>query len=193
MREIALFVEDYTHRQVIGALVQRIASECNISIRLDWRNAVGGHGKVASELDHYMRDLKRQGSPWPDLIIVATDANCKGLNDRGKEISRPDAPAPLLLAIPDLHIERWLLLDGSAFKTVFGKGCEAPDLKCDRGRYKHLLIEAVRAAGYLPNLGGIEYAEDIVHHMDIGRAARADRSFRRFVEHLNDTFQGWQP
>ena len=193
MREIALFVEDYAHQQVIGSLVRRIAAECHIEMRLDWRNAVGGHGKVIAELNDYMRDLKRQGSPWPDLIIVATDANCKGLNDRGKEISRPDAPAPMLLAIPDPHVERWLLLDGAAFKTVFGRGCEAPDLKCDRDRYKQLLIEAILATGYLPNLGGIEYAEDILHHMDIDRAARSDRSFQRFVEHLNNTFQGWQP
>lgn len=29
MREIALFVEDYAHQQIIGALVLRIAVECN--------------------------------------------------------------------------------------------------------------------------------------------------------------------
>ena len=33
MREIALFVEDYAHEQVIGALVCRIAEEYNIPIR----------------------------------------------------------------------------------------------------------------------------------------------------------------
>jgi hypothetical protein len=46
MREIALFVEDHAHRQVIGALVQRIAEESDVAIQLDWRNAVGGHGKI---------------------------------------------------------------------------------------------------------------------------------------------------
>ena len=25
--------------------------------------------------------------------------------------------------VPEPHIERWLLLDSEAFKTVFGKGC----------------------------------------------------------------------
>ncbi len=86
MREVALFVEDYAHQQVIGALVQRIAVECNIAVRLNWRSAVGGHGKVIAEFNDYLRDLKRQRSPSPDLIIVATDANCKGLNERRKEI-----------------------------------------------------------------------------------------------------------
>jgi len=194
MREIALFVEDYAHRQVIGALVQRIAEECEIAIHLDWRNAVGGHGKVIAELNDYMRDLRRQGGPWPDLIVVATDANCKGINERTREIGGRDEPAPMILAIPDPHIERWLLLDGAAFKTVFGQGCSAPNRKCSRNRYKQLLIEAICAAGHTPILGGLEYAEDIVHHMDIDRAARADRSrsLRHFVEELRNMFQSWQ-
>ncbi len=192
MREIALFVEDYAHRQVIGALVRRIAVEYNIPIRLDWRNAVGGHGKVIAELDDYLRDLKRQGSPWPDLIVVATDANCKGLNERTREIVPQDAPAPMILAIPDPHIERWLLLDGAAFRAVFGRGCDAPDQKCARDRYKQLLIEAIYATGTTPRIGGIEYAEDIIQKININRAARVDRSFNRFVSDLRNTFRGWQ-
>ena len=192
MREIALFVEDDAHQQVLGALVRRVATDCNVAVRLDWRSAVGGHGKVVAEFDDYMRDLRRQGSPSPDMIIVATDANCKGLNERAKEIGKPDAPAPMVLAIPDPHIERWLLLDGAAFKAVLGTGCDAPDQKCDRGRYKQRLIEAIHAAGTTPLLGGIEYAEDIVRAMDIDRASRQDRSFKRFVEDLRDRFRGWQ-
>lgn len=192
MREIALFVEDYAHRQVIGALVQRIAEECEIAIHLDWRNAVRGHGKVIAELNDYMRDLKRQGGPWPDLIVVATDANCKGINERTREIGGRDEPAPMILAIPDPHIERWLLLDGAAFKTVFGKGCDAPDQKCDRNRYKQRLIEAIHATGTIPILGGIEYAEDIVQQININRVTQVDRSFRHFVEELRDMFQSWQ-
>ena len=74
MREIALFVEDYAHRQVIGALVQRIAEKCEIAIHLDWRNAVGGHGKVIAELNDYMRDLRRQGGPWPDVLRLRLPA-----------------------------------------------------------------------------------------------------------------------
>ena len=193
MREIALFVEDYAHQQIIGALVRRISVEYNTAIRLDWRVAVGGHGKVITELNDYMRDLKQQGSPWPDLIVVATDANCKGLNERAREIVVRDDLAPMILAIPDPHIERWLLLDGAAFKAVFGKGCDAPDQKCDRGRYKQRLIEAIYATGTIPRLGGIEYAEDIVEQININRAERVDRSFRRFVADLRNTFQGWQP
>lgn len=192
MREIALFVEDYGHQEIIGALVQRLARDSDLKVRLDWRSARHGHGMVANELKDYLRDLKQQGGRLPDLIIVATDANCKNLNDRIKELQDPDAPAPMILAVPDPHIERWLLLDGAAFKAVFEKGCDAPDQKCNRDRYKKHLIDAIRDAGVIPNLGGIEFADEIMRHMDIDRAARADRSLKRFIDHLRSTFQQWQ-
>lgn len=191
MAEIALFVEDDAHRQIIGPLVNRIAEEHAARIRLNWRSAVRGHGKVVQELRAYLRDLVRQGAPWPDVIVVATDANCDGLNDRVREIGQyfGEARAPVVLAIPDPHVERWLLLDGAAFRAAVGKGCDAPDHKCDRNRYKQRLIEAVRDAGVTPILGGLEYAEDIVRKMDIDRAARADKSFARFATDLRAALQ----
>ena len=191
MREIALFVEDYAHRQFVGALVERIAQERGIDIRLDWRNATDGHGKVVQEFARYVRDLERQADRPPDLIVVATDANCRGLNKRAREFPDDAVPTPLVRAIPDPHVERWLLLDGAAFKRAVGQGCDAPDQKCDRGRYKRLLVEAIRAAGIAPSLGGVEFAEDIAREMDLARAAQADRSFKRFVDALDGVFRGW--
>ena len=190
MREIALFVEDSAHRQIIGALVRRLAEECGVDARLEWRSAVRGHGRVVRELGDYLRDLGRQGGRLPDLIVVATDANCGGFAERAREIGSRSAPAPMVLAIPDPHVERWLLLDGAAFKAVFGRGCAAPDFKCSRDRYKQILTEAIRTAGVIPSLGGIEYADDIVRHMDIDRAARADRSFARFVDAIRAALPG---
>lgn len=190
MRDVALFVEDYAHRQFVGALVERLAGEHGVAMRLDWRNARGGHGKAAAEFHRYLRDLERQGGHPPNLIVVATDANCIGPNARAEEFSAA-APAPIVRAIPDPHIERWLLLDGAAFKRVFGRGCEAPDSKCERGRYKRLLTEAIRAAGVAPSLGGMEFAEDVVREIDLARAARADRSFARFVDALDAVFRAW--
>jgi hypothetical protein len=192
MREITLFVEDYAHQQVIGALLRRLAQDSRVDVQLEWRSARHGHGKVVQEFDEFMRDLTRQGGQLPDMIIVATDANCKGLNERTRELQRPQSPAPVILAIPDPHIERWLLLDGAAFKAVFGRGCDAPDQKCSRDRYKELLIDEIQAAGISPSLGGIEFAEDIVNSLNIGRAARADQSFKRFVDSLNAAFQTWK-
>ena len=195
MRDVALFVEDDAHRQIIGPLVERIAEDQHVAIRLDWRTAVRGHGRVVQELRDYLRDLERTGdAAFPHLIIVATDANCAGLTQRAQQL-RPhtqDASAPVVLAIPDPHVERWLLLDGAAFKTAVGHGCSAPDQKCDRNRYKQRLIEAIRDAGVTPILGGLEYAEDIVREMDIDRAAQADKSFGRFVDRLRAAFRAWE-
>ena len=188
MCEVALFVEDSAHQKVIGALLRRVADESGLTVWLDWRNAVGGRGRVVQELKRYLKDLTTQGG-HPDLIVVATDANCIGLQQRVREVDASAAASPVVLAVPDPHIERWLLLDSAAFKSVFGKGCDAPDKKCDRGRYKHQLFEAVRATGVVPQLGGIQYAEDIVQHMDIERAARADPSFSRFVNELRRAFR----
>lgn len=192
MLSVALFVEDFAHQKVIGALVQRIGAECAVDVHPDWRSRVQGHGKVIAELKDFLRDLERQGSPRPDLLIIASDANCKGFNERSREIGRLEAQTPVVLAIPDPHVERWLLLDGAAFKAVFGRGCQAPDRKCSRERYKEILIEEIHAAGGTPILGGIEYAEDIVRQMDIDRAARADDALRRFVEDLRSALRSWR-
>ena len=194
MREVALFGEDRAHQLVVGALLRRLAEEHRVEVSLVWRQAYGGHRRVKHELNDYLRALHRNREPLPDLVVVATDANCKGLNERMREVSNPNAQMPpTVLAIPDPHVERWLLLDGAAFKTVLGQGCRAPDRKCDRDRYKQRLVEAIQAAGVEPILGGIEYAEDIIRHLDIGRAARADTSFRRFVNALRNEVQRWQP
>ena len=191
MYEIALFVEDNAHRQVIGALVQRVADQHGITVELRWRNAVRGYGRVVQELANFLRDMRRQGAPWPDLIVAATDANCQGFNARIASIGNLNFPAPLIVAVPDPHIERWLLLDGAAFREVFGRGCRAPDQKCSRDRYRQKLADAIHQAGVEPILGGIEYAADIVRHMDLDRAARADTSLQRFLDHLSAIFRGW--
>ena len=191
MHEIALFVEDNAHQQVVGALVERLAEEHGISVRLRWYSAVRGYGRVVQELSDYLRDMERQGAPWPDLIVAATDANCHGANARIASFGRLQVPAPVVLAVPDPHVERWLLLDGAAFRRVFGRGCQAPDQKCSRDRYKQLLTSAIFQAGVVPILGGIEYAAEVVQHMDVDRAMRADRSLQRFVEQLRDIFRGW--
>lgn len=186
---VAAFVEDFAHRQVIGALINRVAEEFGIEIELDWRNARRGHGQVVREFKEYLRDLRRQGS-LPDLVVIGTDANCKGLVDRSAQIPVDDSPVAVVLAIPDPHIERWLLLDGAAFKAILGHGCRAPDQKCARNRYKEALIRAILDAGVTPSLGGIEFAADIIQEMDLNRAASADPSLRRFLDDLRHAFRG---
>ena len=97
--------------------------------------------------------------------------------------------ARVICAVPDPHIERWLLVDSAAFKSVLGRGCAAPDQKCEKARYKRLLIEAIRQAGIIPNLGGIEFAADIVAAMNLARASRLDPSLKPFLDELKTVFR----
>ncbi len=193
MREVVMFAEDFGHEAVIGALLDRHAREFEVQITLNKYSVRGGHGQAVSEFKKYLCDLKRSSSPQPDLLVVAIDSNCRGFNDCYKELESivQDLPIPRLLAIPDPHIERWLLLDSAAFKAALGKGCNAPDLKCDRARYKTLLTQAVREAGLTPLIGGIEHAEDIISAMDLRRMRKGDRSLAKFLEDRGHIFQEW--
>jgi hypothetical protein len=195
MRRIVLFVEDFAHEVLLKSLIQRLADLQSVSIGgPEVRSARGGHGRVLSELDRYLRDVRRGRQIAPDLLVVGTDSNCKGLLTRRQEVEDVAAKyhLPLICAIPDPHIERWLLLDSAAFKTVLGKGCDAPDRKCERDRYKHLLINAIRNAGVTPLLGGIEHAEDIVNQMNLSRLEKNDESFGKFLKALRDQFNEWK-
>ncbi len=194
MREIALFVEDYAHKEFLAALLQRLAQESGVDVRLDWRSARRGHGAVVNELKQFLRDLIRGRDSMPDLIVVATDANCKGLVERLRQIVEVTAKTavPTVCAVPDPHVERWLLADSAAFKEVFGRGCAAPDMKCERSRYKKLLVDAIRGSGVTPSLGGIEFADDIVNAMDLTRAAGVDASLGRFIDEMRAVIKGWQ-
>jgi hypothetical protein len=194
MHEIALFVEDFAHKEFLTALLHRIADECRIDIRLDWRNVRRGHGAVVHELKQFLRDLQRERVALPDLVVVATDANCMGLSERLKQINEVTSKVrmPSICAVPDPHLERWLLLDSKAFKSVLGRGCSAPDHKCEKARFKKMLIDAVLTSGVTPGIGGIEFAKDIVQAMDFDRAGKADASFARVIKELRDHFNAWR-
>lgn len=188
----ALFLEDLAHERLVKALVNRLASENQASVDFRTFNARGGHGKAVSELKQFLDDLQKGNRlGFPDMIIVAIDANCKGLNDARKGIDRQIPPAFANItayAIPDPHIERWMLLDPAAFKMALGTGCKAPDKKCDKDRYKVLLANAVQEAGITPLLGGLEHADDVVAYMDITAVKANDRSFKHFIDDLQGQF-----
>lgn len=195
MPEIALFVEDAGHEAVIKSLVFRFASLYQIEVKLNLYSVRGGHGKVINELRQFLRDVERGTLRLPDLLIVAIDANCRGYSEKYGEIKSITDEFSLtsitICAIPDPHIERWLLLDSAAFKTVLGKGCQAPNQKCERDRYKRLLIEAVRNTGRTPLLGGMEHAENLMNAIDLDRIITTDDSFGRFIQELHRQFKQW--
>ena len=105
----------------------------------------------------------------------------------------PDDFAHLVIsAIPDPHIERWLLLDSAAFRTVFGRGCPAPDQRCEQDRYKRLLLNAIHEAGIDISSTDIEYMADLVREMNLQRMGQTDSSIGRLLEALQRQFRTWQ-
>ncbi|MYB94165.1 DUF4276 family protein [Candidatus Poribacteria bacterium] len=194
MRNTNLFVEDVAHEDFLTALIQRLADAHNIEINITASSVRGGHGKVIMELKQYLRDLQHYKEGLPDLIIVGTDSNCKGLSERETEINQvtSDLSDLVISMVPEPHIERWLLLDSEAFKTVFGKGCSVPDQKCERGRYKNMLLNAIYQATMVFPLEAIEHVEELVNEMNLQRVAQMDRSIDRLLSALQRQFRIWQ-
>lgn len=197
MPEISVFCEDSFHENFVGAMLRRFESEYRVGSSFRILSARGGLPKMAGEFGEFLRDLDKGRLPRPDSVLVVVDANCLGYNERKQVMDRALEPYPQFqqivdYAIPDPHIERWMLVDETAFRTVFGRGCTLPALKCAKDEYKRLLLKEVQASGVEPILGGQEYAEDIVNAMDLGHAETREPSLRLFLRSLRALFNQWR-
>ena len=193
MYNINLFVEDFGHETFLDALLRRFAGQYTITIEIRSGNALGGYGRMTKELKKYITDLQRSKRNLPDLIIAATDGNCKGYLQRKQEIDEVTKiySELVICAVPDPHIERWLLLDSAAFKRVLGTGCKAPVYKCERDLYKRLLLEALQKAGSNPLLDPMDYAKPLVNEMDLDYLERTEESLGKLLKALRHKFQEW--
>jgi hypothetical protein len=196
MREVGLFTEDSFHEDFLEALTQRFSRDYGISVRLRPYSVRGGITKMHFELEQFLRDLKNDRQHPPDTILIARDANCQGYLEIKQAMARvverfQEFESLIIYAIPDPHIERWMLVDPNAFQRVFGLGCDLPRYKCERGRYKKLLIEAIRSAGIQAALGGREYAVDIIREMDLAYAEQNESSLEKLLKDLKRLFNRW--
>jgi hypothetical protein len=193
MRSISLFAEDRGHEIVLKTMVECVLAAHAVKATIRVVSVRGGFGRVQKELEQYVKDLLAFRSELPDLVIVATDANCLGAKARCQSLRTVTDPVQdkVVYAIPEPHIERWLLRDPAAFKAVLGAPCQTVQQKCDRDRYKKLLIDSVRSAGAVPLLGGLEYAEDIVRKMDLNTTSH-DGDFNDFVQELHSRARLWE-
>lgn len=192
MIRINVFCEDIAHEEFLKYLISRISKKYGSETDVKFSRSTGGYGRVISDLEGYISDLRNGTLHLPDLIVVARDSNCRGLSDTKDEINSVlgEYQERSVLAIPDPHIERWLLLDSSAFKSALGTGCDAPDHKCEKGRYKKMMVNAVRNAGVTPQIGGLEHTEEIVKSMDLQKMRTEDDSLGSLIQSLHHFFQG---
>jgi len=197
MPEITLFCEDSFHEKFIGALLRRFGSQYGVGVTSRFLSAQGGLPRMHSEFKGFLRDLSIQRQHLPDSIIVVVDANCQGYNGR-KEVmdsvlaNYSQFQRLVSYAIPDPHIERWMLVDPKAFQTVFGRGCTLPSIKCAKDEYKKLLRREIRESGIEAPLGGQEYAEDIVMAMNLGQVEAREPSLGLFLKTLKGQFNSWK-
>lgn len=191
---VDLFVEDRAHEEFLKPLVERVATEEDVRVKVRVRSARGGHARAINEFRQHQKLIERGavGEPSPELVIVAIDGNCTTFANKRKEIARATIQGlqeRVIAACPDPHVERWYLADPDSFQQVVGYRPAFGREKCKRDHYKELLASAVRKAGHPPTLGGIEFAGELVRAMDLYRAGRNDRSLKTFLDDLRDRLQ----
>jgi hypothetical protein len=189
--EIGYFLEDMGHQRFLLALVERVAKETGLSpdrLHHEVRSATGGLGKALGELRRFLRDVHRERSQPFNLMVVAIDSNCQGYSKRRQEIrgivKRSGYQSPVVCAVPEPHIERWYLADPSGFQKALGSDAapEVPPYKCERGRYKDALRQAVQRTGIVAPLGGLEYGSAIALALNLYAAGKANAGFKHFVD-----------
>jgi hypothetical protein len=181
---VDLFVEDRAHEVFLKALVGRLTAEEAHRVTIRIRSARGGHGRVVEEFGLYQDTVLRGLSSIPDLLVAAVDANCSRYQEaisRLNEHLRKEFQDRTAFACPDPHVERWYMADPESFARIVGAEPPRERRKCQRDRYKKQLTEAIRKAGHVPTLGGIEFAQDLVTAMDLHRAGKSEPSLGAFV------------
>lgn len=186
-----LHAEDSAQRLIIDAIIQ--CHFPNMELQKDplGNVAVNTRNRGSRVVDDAKAFIAAHGEEIQQdgrrLTLIAVDGNCSGhLKKRKEVLSRLSLPSALIpttvLAVPEPHIERWLLLDSAAFKAVLGRGCAAPDQKCEKDRYKQLLRGAVKdATNTNPALGGLEYAAEVIENWDLPRTREPCESLDAFI------------
>ncbi len=190
MVEISLFAEDHAHDIVLSAMIARVAQKHQCPFQLRKLSVTGGAARAESEFAEYVQDVLRHRLSLPDAIVVGRDSNCQGYRRRRRALEQVAGQLSdrVIYAIPDPHIERWLLLQPAAFKKALGVACRSIKHKCERVVYKEQLMQEVQRAGLAPILGGLEHAEEIVGHMNLNpKSARDDLT--QFLEELHQFFR----
>jgi len=196
MREVILFCEDSFHEKFVGSLLRRFEGHYGVPVNPRFLSAQGGVPQMHGEFKQFLRDLANDRTSLPDSIIAVRDANCRSYNEAKQTLedvvrSYPQFQPLVSYAIPDPHIEPWMLADAKAFQSVFGRGCTVPAIKCQKNEYKKLLRKEISDCGIDPALGGLEFAEDIVQKMDLGQMERRERSLGSFLKDLKALFNRW--
>ena len=190
---LGYFLEDVGQEAFLTTLAERIAEEVGLAadgLYHDSRSVIGGKGRAISELRCFLLDVGRGLERTFDVLVVAIDSNCQGFVEKRNEIQQvveqTGYPGTVVCAIPDPHIERWYLADAQALGQAIGADVQpkVPSYKCERGRYKEALREALRQASIVAPLGGAEYGPEVANALNLYIVGKEDTGFKHFVDEL---------
>jgi hypothetical protein len=186
---VAVFAEDRGHEEFLGAVIERIATEIGLDVEMRVQSARGGHGRALRELKLFQRVLlgSLSGVPLPALIVIGIDSNCQSvaaMRQSIQDILDQRLRDRTVVACPEPHVERWYLADPVAFSEAVGPAPTLGKTKCEKDRYKAILARAVSDAGHVSPQGGLEFAREIVAHMDWYRAGKSTGSLKLFLDDL---------
>lgn len=190
---IGYFLEDIGQERFLITLVNRIAQRMGLSprrLRHEVRNATGGRGVVLDELRRFLRDVNHEREHPFALLVVAIDGDCRSYRQRRDEIraivEQSSYLGPVICAVADPHIERWYLADPRGLQQVLEISSvpDVPPYKCEHGRYKQALRDAIRQTGIIAPLGGLEYGPDIAEALDLYTVGKVDAGFKHFLDEL---------
>jgi len=189
-KHIIFFLEDAAQESLIPGLFKRLISDLGLpSERFHLKILYARGGASLRALTDFITDSKKYAHLNADLLVVGSDANCKGFTVRrdwiAKKMEKTNYSA-IISAIADPHIERWYMLDMKALAKVAGvplSGC-APAYKCEKNHYKRLLREAFRDSGIVPPLGGTEYGPLLATEMNLYEAGKRDHGLKEFLKNV---------
>ena len=183
---IGLFMEDIAQGNFITSIISRIASERDLRVTFEIRNATGGIPKMRGELSRFLRDQAQVGSPVFDILIIVQDADFVSEAETKRriqrQIDRSRYQGEVVVAAPEPYIEAWYLADPISIQaiTVSSNLIQMPRGISQKDKYKYELSQAFPSAPF----GGIEYADEIVANMDLYRAGQNVSSLRHFTDDL---------
>lgn len=189
-KRVVVFMEDSAQEALIPPLFMRLATEEGVSSnQIDIRVLNARGGVPLHAFKQFVKDARKQRSLYADLLIVGSDANCKGFAERRNMVLKVITKSPypeVVTAIPDPHVERWYMLDPAAISRAVGArmAVATPAYKCAKNHYKNLLHRVFLENDIAPPLGGIEYGPLIAQHMDLYTAAKQDHGLADFIDRV---------
>ena len=187
---VGIFAEDSAQRRFLFSMVERVAADMDIELRLEAVSARGGIPTMRAALSRHMARAARGESEAYDVLLIAQDANRRGFYAISRELrdilETGGYHGTTVLAVPDPYIEAWYLADPQSLQTLTGsaRALRTPRRGSRDRRYKDELSAIIAELSKDIRTNDDEFANDIVSAMNLYRAGRNVPSLGNFINEL---------